>query len=145
MKILYIEDNDIKFDIVKTKLERNKKIELIQAKCGNEGLQKLSKEEFELLILDMSLPMNAYSTNTNMLYGEDILEEIKRTRNSIKVFVITGFDFFEHEREKLTYEELYKRLKLNYKKNLIGMVRYDQLSMEWVIELNDIINKIANG
>ena len=91
MKILCIEDNDVKFSVIEKLLQPDNEIELIQARYGNEGLLKLSKDHFDLLILDMSLPINNYSKDTNMLYGEDILAEVKRMRSRIKVFIITGF------------------------------------------------------
>ena len=58
MKILCIEDNDIKYGVIEKLLQPDNEIELIQARNGNEGLSKLSREEFDLLILDMSLPIN---------------------------------------------------------------------------------------
>ncbi len=142
MKILCIEDNDVKFSVIEKLLQPDNEIELIQARYGNEGLLKLSKDHFDLLILDMSLPINNYSKDTNMLYGEDILAEVKRMRSRIKVFIITGFDFFEQDKERLSFEELYERLMSRYKKYLVGMVHYDQLSIEWANVLKQVIEEI---
>ena len=145
MKILCIEDNDIKYGVIEKLLQPDNEIELIQARNGNEGLSKLSREEFDLLILDMSLPINNHSKDTNMLYGKDVLAEIKRMRRHFKVFIITGFDYFEQDKEKLSFNELNKKLMSEYQKYLVDMVHYDQLSIEWANVLKQVIEELKRN
>lgn len=140
MRILCIEDNKEKYRQIKKIVKGcDNAIEMIWEPFGNTGLTRLKRECFSLIILDMSLLINKTSKDPNMLYGESILDEIKRLRISESVFVITGFDIFEHKGEKLTFEELHVRLESKYSKYFIDMVHYDRSSVEWAEKLKEVV------
>lgn len=143
MKVLCIEDNEEKYLDICEQLNKFHSIsKIVWAQNGNDGLRYLTVEDFDLLILDMSLPINSFSTGKDMLYGECILDEIKRSRKNIKVVVVTGFDQFEYKTNRLTYAELHERLKKKFNKYLWGMIYYDQSSIEWSNTLDEIINNL---
>jgi len=142
MKILCIEDNEKKYNDIVQQIRKFKEHAMIDwAAYGNLGLCKLSENQYDLVVLDMSLPISSINDRKDMLYGENILDEIKRCRMKVNVLVITGFDQFEYKTERLTFEELYARMKKKYNKYLLDMVYYDQSSMEWVIVLGELLNK----
>ena len=56
MKILLIEDNELNLDMLSRRLER-KGFTIISAKDGVTGIEKAKKENPELIIMDLSLPI----------------------------------------------------------------------------------------
>lgn len=141
MNILCIEDNKEKYDeICKQTKSIREDIILDWASYGNEGLFKLEQKKYDLVILDMSLPINSVNERKDMLYGESILDEIKRSRKDVKVVVVTGFDQFEYKDERLTFSQLYERLKNKFSKYLLDMVYYDQSSIEWTLVLKKVLS-----
>lgn len=141
MKILCIEDNEEKYDeIYKQAKKIREDIIFDWASYGNEGLFKLEQKKYDLVILDMSLPINSVNERKDMLYGESILDEIKRSRKDVKVVVVTGFDQFEYKDERLTFSQLYERLKNKFSKYLLDMVYYDQSSIEWTLVLKKVLS-----
>ena len=56
MKILLIEDNELNLDMLSRRLER-KGFTIISATDGVTGIEKASKENPELIIMDLSLPI----------------------------------------------------------------------------------------
>ncbi len=146
MKVLCIEDNSEKFENISRQIKFSvPDAEIENAESGNEGLRRLFLNKYDLLILDMSLPIDSFSTRKDMLYGEAILREIKRRKKEIKVIVITGFDQFETKNERLTFDELYSRLKDKYKSYLMAMIYYDQSSIEWSNTIRENLKEFQKG
>lgn len=144
MKILCIEDNQEKYDNIYKQIKSIvPELTIEWVENGNDGLRRLYSENYDLLILDMSLPINSFSEAKVMLYGESILNEIKRSKKNIKVIVVTGFDQFEYKNERLTFTELDDRLKKRYGNYLLEMIYYDQLSVEWSNTLRERIQHLA--
>ena len=56
MKILLIEDNELNLDMLSRRLER-KGFSVISAVDGASGIEKANKENPELIIMDLSLPI----------------------------------------------------------------------------------------
>ena len=60
-RILYIEDNDHNFYLVRFILE-GRGYEVVRAKDGPEGLEKAGREDVDLILLDIQLPvMDGYA------------------------------------------------------------------------------------
>lgn len=139
MRILCIEDNDKKFSEIEKVVSTIDNNEMIRSKIGNEGLCQLYENDFDFLILDMSLPVNSGDKDPNMLFGKEILEEIKRTKKQIYVLVLTGFDFFEQDGFRFSYDELSQNLEDKLKGFYLGMLKYDAFSVEWAEKLKESI------
>ena len=84
-EILYVDDENINLMLF-SKLF-GKKYEIITAKSGNEGLEKLSENPgVKLIVSDMRMPgMN----------GIEFIQQAKGKRPELKCFILTGYDITE--------------------------------------------------
>ena len=146
MKILFIEDEIVKQnDILKylnEELSQNA-VEVVHSLMG--GMLALRKCEFEMVLLDMSLPLydlNGEDEGINEFEafgGIEILDEIERKELSVKVLVITAFDAIEDDTKKIHLEQLDQQMKENYSNIYLGCIHYDQSSLEWKSELKKYV------
>ncbi len=85
LKILLVEDNFVDADLLQENLEEadNVQWELVHVETLREGLQKLTKEEFSIVLLDLSLP------------DEQGLATVRRTHAAVPetpIVVLTGLN-----------------------------------------------------
>ena len=78
MKILLIEDNELNLDMLSRRLER-KGFTIISAKDGVTGIEKAKKENPELIIMDLSLPI---------LNGWDAAKKLKANKETMSIPII---------------------------------------------------------
>lgn len=146
MKILFIEDEIVKQnDILKYLNEElmQKEVDVVHSLMG--GMLALRKCDYEMVLLDMSLPLydlNGEDEGINEFEafgGIEILDEIERRELSIKVLVITAFDVIEDDTKKIHLEQLDQQMQENYTECYLGCIHYDQSSLEWKTELKNYI------
>ena len=146
MKILFIEDENVKQnDILKYLNEElmQHDVEVVHSLMG--GMLALRKCDYEMVLLDMSLPLydiNGEDEGGNEFEafgGIEILDEIERKELSIKVLVITAFDVIEDDTKKIHLEQLDEQMMDNYSEFYLGCIHYDQSSLEWKSELKKYI------
>lgn len=81
-KILVIEDEAaIRRVIVKILSEENDKYELFEAEDGLAGIEKIQKEDFDLVLCDIKMPK---------MDGVEVLEAIKKIKPEIPIVMISG-------------------------------------------------------
>ena len=78
MKILLIEDNELNLDMLSRRLER-KGFTTISATDGVAGIEKAKKENPELIIMDLSLPI---------LNGWDAAKKLKANNETMSIPII---------------------------------------------------------
>jgi len=78
-KILSIEDSDFERKVIEEMME-NKDYELIQAKNGQEGIDKYDEEDPDLVLLDLRLPD---------IDGLDVLEKLKEQHSNVNVIIVS--------------------------------------------------------
>ena len=78
MKILLIEDNELNLDMLSRRLER-KGFTIISATDGVSGIEKANKENPELIIMDLSLPI---------LNGWDAAKKLKENNETMSIPII---------------------------------------------------------
>lgn len=149
MKILIIEDDPNKFNNISDYLKKiDMKIELDRKVSYNSGLKEILKKKNEVILLDMSIPTydisNTEDGGTMRTFGGiDILNQIKRYSINIPVIIITQFENFGNDLEKINLLELKNNLdNLNndcYKK----LIYYSASNNKWEKELFEILNKIG--
>ena len=85
MNILVIDDEEILQDVL-TSLLQKEGFNTLNAKTGQEGLDILTREEVDLVLLDLMLPD---------LSGLEVLKKIRSTDPEQVVVVITAFSSIE--------------------------------------------------
>lgn len=133
MNILCIEDIKDKFEHINDVLSKEK-YNVIWKKNYQEGLMELRCNSYDILLLDMSMPIceNEFTKdNFDNFAGLSILREIKRKRYNIKVIIVTGFSDFERGNNLITINELEKEILEKYELYYLGYVKYDSASVEW--------------
>ena len=90
-KILYVDDEDINLMLF-SKLF-GKKYDIITAKSGDDGIEKLSNDpEIKMIVSDMRMPgMN----------GIEFIQLVKARSPELKCFILTGYDITSEISEAL--------------------------------------------
>lgn len=138
---LIIEDDNAKCnEIVNFFQENYKKAKIIKKSALNSGLFEMSKNEYDLIILDMSLPIFEGKKNINFepYGGIEFLKEMEEIENETNVIVITQFSIFGEGKNEKTFEEL-KEYCINSFKNCKGVIYF--LSHAWQEELKKLLEK----
>ena len=92
-KVLVVDDEEHIRDILKETLEGENML-VDTADNGQEGLEKLLTEKYDLLLLDIRMPLRD---------GLSLLREIKKRDKSLPVIVITGMATHEEMEEALSH------------------------------------------
>lgn len=143
MEILYVEDEEVKALEVVNLLSENNNVEL--RRSLNSGIAAINEKKYDLIVLDMSLPLYDYETEDEdendfePFAGIDILDELVRTGREEKVVVITAFDILGEGGNMITLQQLDSRLRKEYKEIYLGLIFYNSSSLEWRRGLTNII------
>lgn len=140
MKILVMEDQEEKYKQIENVIKMGNSLKW-EKNCQL-GLMELRQNKYELLLLDMSMPISdeeKIKDNFDSYAGMSVLREIKRRKYDLKVVVITGFNDFEKGNELITLSELDKKIKENYNNIYLGYVKYDSTSVEWQDKLQQML------
>lgn len=150
MKILIIEDDDIKREqIIHFMEESLPEINIIAVRSVQGALKKITSNQFDLIILDMTLPTFDYGRDENggrirAYGGRDILRQMDRHEIITPVIMVTQFDRFGKGDESLTLEELDLELQSEHNRNYKGSVYYNAAYDDWKSSLRNLISKFAN-
>ncbi|MDD6628194.1 MAG: hypothetical protein PUF03_08085 [Lachnospiraceae bacterium] len=148
MNILYVEDEEEKAREVMTYL--SEKNNVVLKKSYSSGVSAIYDSSYDLILLDMSLPLYDYGSEDedenefDTFAGIDIIDELVRLERAEKVAIITAFDILGEDDSRVDVHQLDKRLRLEYAKNYIGTIYYDVSSLEWRRELQEIIKEYEN-
>lgn len=80
-KILIAEDDDTNYLILFKFLDKLKKYELVRAENGDVTLEKLSKDDYDCLLLDMKMPFKN---------GLEITKLLRSQNNNILIIAVTA-------------------------------------------------------
>lgn len=141
MKILIIEDDKIKIEKL-TSFLKNHIFDLRES--FQSGLEALRNNKYDLLILDMTIPLwekenNDINQNYEQFGGEKILREMKRKKIIVPVILFTMFDKFPIGNDVLTFEQISAKYKENFD-FYIDAVYYDSRNDDWK---NNLLSLIA--
>ena len=139
MKILVIEDIEFKLKKILDLLDNLKKVKNISydyAKSYATGLDKAIEIEFDLIILDMSLPTYEKTTKSTggrirMFGGKEIIRQLKR-ENKLKPFIILSqYKEFDNSDDIKSLNEVGISLKKSYGDYYISTILYESSSIIW--------------
>ncbi|MBD5507500.1 MAG: response regulator [Lachnospiraceae bacterium] len=143
MVILYIEDEQHKAKDLINFIESYKEHKIIWKKSYINGLIELEENRYDLILLDMSLPL--YDADFDLeglnefdpLAGIHFLDEMKRVGYTEKVIVITAYDYIKKdETQSISLENLKKEMQNQYPENYVDGIFYSDDSLEWQNTLN---------
>jgi hypothetical protein len=146
-KILLIEDDKKKIDDVKNFFSIYFcDCKLIIKESYQSGLKELIYSDYDLLLLDMSIPTWDKSPiepggNFEKFGGYKILKEIVRKGKSIDTILITMFDDFGESDTSITLSQIDKALTEEFQNIYKGYVFYSSKESNWQDELSLLINK----
>ena len=90
-KILVVDDEEHIRDILKETLE-NDNMTVVTAENGQDGLEKTLQDSFDLLLLDIKMPLRD---------GLSLLHEVRKADKSLPVIIITGMASHEEMQEAI--------------------------------------------
>lgn len=149
-EILVIEDDDNKWEDVREVLRSaSGAVTLRRAQAFQDSVPLLITEKWHAVVLDMTLPTypkspgRPYSRKTRVFGGFDVLYAATREGFCDPVVVVTQFDHFEDQGEKVTLQALTTRLEEEFGSRFFGSVFYRAGGGDvWKLELMRILGKI---
>ena len=148
MEILLIEDDPNKAQQIILFLKEDLISSAITYKRSYQsGLKELYENNFDLVLLDMSLPTYDISPGEDAykfrhIAGYDILFELKRKRKFAKVIIMTQFERFGEGKQYISLTDLKMILRKEFPDNYLVTIFYHPGRTTWKEELIKYINKI---
>ncbi len=110
------------------------------------GIIELRKQDFDFVLLDMSLPLY---DNDDIEYADDnefetfggnfVLDELDRRELKSQTIVITAFDILGEGSKQIGLSQVNSNLKERYPNNFVGSVFYNASSLEWKRILKELL------
>ncbi|MBV7268950.1 hypothetical protein [Winogradskyella luteola] len=142
--ILLIEDDAKKVkDISSFISEKYKNVNLVVEKSFRGGLKQIYDNEFDLLLIDMTIPkwgdnISGESIEYESFGGFNIMKEMKRKKRIIPSIMITMFNEFGVEDSFISLESIDNLCKSNFE-FYKGLVYYTSKNEEWMSNLEDLL------
>lgn len=143
-KLLIVDDDNYKtVNIEKLIASYNNSIEVSIERALNPGLLRIRNDSFDLIILDMSLPLfdKAESSNFNPFGGIKFLKEMKRKRIEIPTIIVTQYEIFGEGETRKTSEMIDIQCKEEFN-NYYGLVIYSSINNKWKERLLKLIGEV---
>ncbi len=147
MKALLIEDDIIKANKILDYVSENfPSISLIHRKSYQSGIKQIFEEDFDFILLDMSIPtydqeQGNFSGKPRNFGGRDILREMKRNKKKSKVLVVTQYNEFDGG--SISIKQLDDQLSEKYAELYMGYIYYKSGQTDWKDHLFNFINTIT--
>lgn len=147
-KVLFVEDEVNKAREVRDFLNFNyNDFEVDEEKSYQGAIKSIRETSYDIILLDMSLPLFNDGSDFETFAGIDILEELIRLKSNSVVIVITAFDVLTdiNTNTSVLLKDLDEDIKNNYGSIYLGAVQYNISSVQWKKLLSDKIELIVNG
>jgi selenocysteine-specific translation elongation factor len=147
MRILLIEDDAFKADDVMNFITENygSLIVIDKTDSYSGGLTKAAMIEYDLLIVDMTLPKytesNGAKNGVLPTGGEILIETINDMGIKRRSVVLTQYETFNEE----TIDDIHNRLLKDCSTSYLGYIKYDYTAEEWKNKLKEKINYAFNS
>jgi len=147
MKVLVIEDDDLKFELLAGFFKEDARGDvLVRAASYQSGIMKLVEETFDLVLLDMTLPVSDLELSpVGMEWltfgGQLVLRECKRRKLSARIVVVSQYKAFVRDNEEVSFEQLRDEILLQNQELVIGCVHLDRAADNWRQEILNLICK----
>lgn len=146
MNILIIEDNALKREKICEFIGASRPSNITEAASYNAGLKAAIEREFDLMVLDMSMPTFDRTDATHggrfrSLAGKEIATKLAKLQKLVPFVVVTGYKDFSINAENLSIDQiddLLKSLGAHYK----GCIIFDAAESLWKEKLSEVIRGI---
>jgi CheY-like chemotaxis protein len=153
MRILLIEDDEEKSENIISFIEESfSYAEVETAKSFNAGLRALIRPNVaDVVLLDMSMPNfnptldDPSGGAPEHFAGRDLLAQMKLRGIQIPTVVVTMFDLFGDNPNKMSFDQLENELREDYSPTFYGMVYYNSGQEGWKSSLRGLIEKIKKS
>lgn len=147
-KILFVEDNAHKRNRVREYiLSLEEDVEVEEAHSYTSGSRKLEESQFDLFLLDVSLPtydrVGAESGGRFRVFGgREIARKIFRRSACSKIAFVTQFDSFSDKGNSYTFAALQAEISDELGDSYKGMIFYGSSISSWRDEIGKIIKDL---
>ena len=144
MRVLIVEDTYDKMKAIEECLEKELiPCEIGEARSYSEGIRNIYGKEWDLIILDMSLPTYTVSHTENggtkkPMAGKEIIKRMYSRKIYIPTIVITQFDIFGEL--QISIDALNNEFEEKYSMIWKGTISYNKQG--WQDKLSDLFRKI---
>ena len=148
MNVLLIEDDDYKlkalYELLESELHPSK---ISIAKSLNGAIKAISKSNFDLAIVDMSLPtyelaLDRQGGSPEGFAGEDILRFIEAESGKTQMIVVTQLSEFSDGSITKSLDELRISLKTDLGERYLGLVYYSGRHGAWRDALKLLLSEV---
>ena len=145
-KILIVDDDNYKIEnIKKLLLKVNSNFEVSVERALNPGLVTLLDNNFDFIVLDMSMPIFDLSETQNFDYfgGITFLKEMKRKCIDTPTAIVTQYEIFGEGTSRKTSESIdamCKEIFHNYR----GLIVYSSIDNNWMEKMVRVVGEVLN-
>lgn len=151
MKILIIEDETYKLDKVRSYIAlKFPESTTDTAASYTEGLTKLLTHQYDVSIIDMTIPSHSKTSTENggrlrSFGGHEIARAIVRKSIGVPFIIFSQFSTFPDKDKTLSLDDLVAEISAFCGQLYLGTVFFDSVSAEWEEVLYSIIDRYKNG
>lgn len=146
MNILIIEDNQLKREKIVNFITENYDATIVEAASYNSGLTAAYDNDFDFMILDMSMPTFDRNESTQggrfrALAGKEIANKLSKSKRLVPFVVLTGYKDFSVNAQNLSIDQIHDLLATLgdvYK----GCIVFDSTELLWKEKLSSIIGEL---
>ncbi|WP_061534420.1 response regulator [Collimonas arenae] len=144
-KILFVEDDEPKLEQVLALLETFTEIEVIVAKSLNGACKCIDREDYDLVLLDMSLPtfdngMTVGASGRQKTFGgREILMYLWENEKDLPVLVLTQFKDFPGDEGPVNLPQLHAQLKKDFPGLYRDHIYFEHNNDAWKTTLTNLL------
>lgn len=146
MKTLLIEDDDLKYELLAGFFrEEFPAASIARAASYQAGITRLIEDAFDLVLLDMTLPVSDLEQSPVGVEwltfgGELVLRECKRRKVSARVIVVSQYKSFVRDNEEVSFDRLKEEILQHHQGLVIGCVHLDRSADNWRLEIFNLVS-----
>lgn len=150
IRTILIEDDSKKIEDIKEYVTNKLGCEYFTVRESYQsGIREILKNDFDLLLLDMSIPTFDKSPSESggpyeKFGGYKVLREIIRKKRPVKTILITMFDDFGESDLSITLSQINSSLKKEFSSIYIGSVFYHARENKWQEDLKNLIQSLPD-
>lgn len=119
-----------------------------EAASFNSGLRMALTRDFDLIILDMSMPTFDRTESTHggrfrILAGKEIVTRLAKAGKLGALVILTGYKDFSVDSQSLSIDEIDASMK-EYGESYLGYIMFDSADSVWKEELLQVANRVKN-